>query len=450
MTPNKSMELSCRMQHLMRQDMLQFLGPIFPVDAVKQFESVKTEKKKRDRVYNAENTLMTMIVTAVQADKSLLNSVSIFQEIFKRNRDAVMKNELARMDNLRSNSQTKQRVGRPGKYEVKLPVSKMKDISTNTAAYSKARGRIEMEMIEAVFKATTSYKRMNCIKPWHGRVAYNTDGTFFQMQDTELIPEKYRVQKSKNGTLQGYPQGLLQVLTQHGSGLISGYKIAGRTETELRIAPELVDQLPRHSLLLADDFYNCYAFLARVIEKKIDIIVPEKKGRKFIVIRSLGIDDDIVELAKPDRALPLLDGQILPQKLVVRRIVYPDTEDPQIKHVILTTILDENIGAIEIVRKYSARWDIEITIREIKTMMDLNIARAKSEEMVFKEFGVALCAYNLLRRIITQSVEETDFSPQGDIFQKLFAPYQNILVDRKGRVYSRWSPGRPAVNHKKN
>jgi hypothetical protein len=141
---------------------------------------------------------------------------------------------------------------------------------------------------------------------------------------------------------------------------------------------------------------------------------------------------------------------VFPPKLVVRRIVYPDTQDPAITHVLLTTILEESIGKTEIILKYASRWDVEITIREIKTMMDMNIARSKTEDMVFKEYAVAFTAYNLIRKMVALSVEETDFPPQGDIFQKLFAPYKNPLVDRKGRVYSRWAPGRPAANHQKN
>lgn len=451
MTPNKSLELSCRIQNLMSQDMLQFLQPLFPIDTVKEYERENQANKKRNRVYTAENTLMTMVVTAVQNDKSLQNSVNIFQEVFKRNCESVLKSEQERIDKIKSEAKLKPRgVGRPGKYEVKLPISKIKDISSNTAAYSKARSRLDLALVEKVFEATTNSKGMSCIQPWHGRIVYNTDGTYFQMQDTKLIPEKYRVQKSQDGTLQGYPQGLLQVVTQHGSGLISGFKIAGRTESELKVAPGLVDQLSPHSLLLADDLYNCYAFLSLVIEKKIDIIVPDKKNRNYTVIRSLGDGDEIIELKLPKNAKLLKENQILPQKIVVRRIVYPDTENSKIIHVILTTLFDKTISKLEIVQKYASRWDIEITIREIKTMMDMNIARGKSEEIVFKEYGVALIAYNLLRRIIAKSVEETDFSPQEDIFQKLFAPYQNILVDRKGRVYSRWSPGRPSSYHGKD
>jgi hypothetical protein len=451
MTPNDSLTLSCRIQELMRKDMLQFIEPLFPKQAIKEYEQEYAFNKKRDRIYTCENTVMTMLITAIQDDKSLQNSVDIFQEIFTRNRKTIIAEENTRVEALRVQAhEGKPRVGRPSVYKVKLPVSKIKDISLNTAAYSKARGRVDMVLIDKVFKATADSDKLDCVKPWHGRIAYNTDGTYFQMQDTKEIPEKYRAQKSKDGKLQGYPQGLLQVLTQHGSGLVVAYKIAGRTESELKIAPDLVSELPSGSLLLADDLYNCFAFLAHVVEKGVDIIVPEKKDRLYTTLSSLDLGDEIVELARPRDAHRLFEGQRLPEKLVVRRIVYPDTQDPQKTHVLLTTVLDESIDKMEIVMKYASRWDVEITIREIKTMMNMNIARSKTEEMVFKEYGVALSVYNMLRRIVAKSVKETDFSPQTDIFQKLFAPYKSSLVDRRGRVYSRWAPGRPSAYYQKD
>jgi hypothetical protein len=63
-------------------------------------------------------------------------------------------------------------------------------------------------------KESTGTTDLNCVEKWYDRYVFNTDGTYFQMQDSPGIPEKYRVQKDSEGKTQGYPQGLLQVLTQ--------------------------------------------------------------------------------------------------------------------------------------------------------------------------------------------------------------------------------------------
>lgn len=450
MTPNKSLDLTCRIQDLMRQDLLQFIEPIFPKAAISDYQQEHLNCKQRERVFTPESTLLTMIITSFQADKSLQNSVNIFQNIHNKNNDEILKQEQERVEKLRLDIKGKKpHAGRPPKFEVKLPISKTKEISSNTAGYSKARSRVDLALIETTYEATKDDTDLLCVKKWHGRTVYNTDGTYFQMQDTKSIGEKYRAQKNKDGTLQGYPQGLLQVLTQHGSGFISAYKIAGRTESELHVAPDLVRKLPPKSLLLADDLYSSYAFLAFMTGIGQDIIVPDKKDRRYNIIEEIDIGDQIIEIKKPSDVNPLFQDQKIPDKLKMRRITYRDTENPEKSHYILTT-LEPSIPSMEIVMKYSSRWDIEITIREIKTLMDTNIARGKTEEMVFKEIGVELVAYNLLKRIIVKSVDETDFSPETNLFQKLFAPYKNTLVDKKGRVYSRWASGRPADYHQGN
>jgi len=447
MTPNKSLELSCRIRDIMKKDLLQFIEPIFPSGIIREYE-LQPGSKQRDRVFNKENTLLTMIITALHADKSLQNSVRFFQEIFQRNRHMLRQNTNKEAPAFESaKGLVKRGRGRPRLDRVRVAVSKLKDISSNTAAFSKARKRVDIGLISKMFKATTDFSLMKCVNRWHGRLVYNTDGTYFQMQDTPEIPSRYRVQKNADGTPQGYPQGLLQVLTQHGSGLISAYRIAGRNESELALLADMTNELPEKSLLLADDLYNCYAMFCLLRERGIDIIIPDKKNRNYRVIKRISSNDEIVEITKPTVFRPLFKGQNVPKKITLRRITYSSSHYPKHQWVLLTTILDETIEKTEFICKFSGRWDIEITIREIKTIMDINIARSKSEDMVFREMGVALIAFNLIRKIIAESAAETPFPPETDLFQELYSSHKATLVDRKGRVYSRWSPGRPPAHH---
>lgn len=449
MTPNLSANLSYRIKDLMRRDVLQFIEPLFPVGAIRSYVP-QSAKKRRDRVFNMENTFLTMVITAVHEDKSLQNSVNIFQEIFHRSQQKLLCQAADEQQQLQAAcAQDNPKPGRPRLFKVKVATSKKKPISQNTGAYSRARDRVEQGLIDSVYTATTQTQGLGCVKPWHGRTVYNTDGTYFQMQDSPQIPDTYRAQKNGDGTLQGYPQGLLQVLTQHGSGFIADYRIAARRDSELQQMAKMCENIAPNSLILCDDLYNCYAMISHCIQRGIDIIVPDKKDRKFEVIRTIAPKDDIVRINKPRVIKPLVAGQVYPPYLTLRRITYADVLDPQVQHVLLTTILDETIEKTEVVTKYSGRWDVEITIREIKTMMGVNIARSQSEDMVFKEMGVAIIAYNLLRRIIAESTKETAFPPETDIFQELFTHCTPALVDRKGRVYSRWAPGRPSYRLKK-
>ena len=112
------------------------------------------------------------------------------------------------------------------------------------------------------------------------------------------------------------------------------------------------------------------------------------------------------------------------------------------EYVLLTTILDKNIKKDEFQLLYLTRWDIEIGIREIKTLMDINVLRSKTPDMAYKELCVSLSSYNLIRKIIYASIKDLPFSPEEDFIYKFYTLNQNILIDKKGRAYNRWSPGR--------
>jgi len=67
---------------------------------------------------------------------------------------------------------------------------------------------------------------------------------------------------------------------------------------------------------------------------------------------------------------------------------------------------------------YLTRWDIEIGIREIKTIMDINVLRSRTPDMALKELAVTLAAYNLIRKVIYASIRDLPFSPKEDFIQK--------------------------------
>lgn len=77
--------------------------------------------------------------------------------------------------------------------------------------------------------------------------------------------------------------------------------------------------------------------------------------------------------------------------------------------------------------------------------MDINILRSKTPEMVLKELNVSLATYNLIRQIIYEGIKEMPFSPKEDFIQKFYNLNKNVFVDKKGRVYARWSPGRRGI-----
>ena len=81
MTPNQSLSKSNQLREYLRADYLQGIHSVFPHEVIDKYDSSST----RDRVYSCENTILTMIYSATQVDKTLQNAVNIFGRIHQNN-----------------------------------------------------------------------------------------------------------------------------------------------------------------------------------------------------------------------------------------------------------------------------------------------------------------------------------------------------------------------------
>jgi hypothetical protein len=208
----------------------------------------------------------------------------------------------------------------------------------------------------------------------------------------------------------------------------------------------LLTSFPSNFYILADDLYNTYYHFNLVQQQKGQIIVPGKRVKNYTVVKIISEGDEIVKINKPHKCpnyIPREEWNNLPQSILLRRISYQyQTKDGIETAILYTTIVDETIEKAEIILKYTSRWDIEICIRETKTLMDINVLRSKTPDMLAKELIASLIAYNFVRYFISKSVENTDFSPQRNIFYECTPTNHTILLDKKGRVFNRWSCGR--------
>jgi hypothetical protein len=345
-------------------------------------------------------------------------------------------------------SQLPVKAGRPKTYKSRLPKIYRNPLSENTAGYSIARKSLDISIFEDVFRYSADFGDLDNER-WHGMKTYIADGTYLQLQDTEDIKSQYFV----NGQEDSYPQALLQVLIRQGTGQVSQFVLDSRNVSELFLVISMIRNLEENSLLLADDLYNTFYHFCLVLAQKCHIIVPGKRDRNYKVVRQINANDQIVEISKttrPDYVSPE-EWQNLPKSILMRRITYTyPTKKGEEAAVLYTTILDEKIKTSDIIVKYTMRWDIEISIRETKTLMDINVLRSKSSGMMLKELIIALTAYNMVRRKIAESADAVGFPPQDNIFQKFTSFNRSIFLDKRGRVFYNRSPGRPGYANGKN
>lgn len=435
---NRSLAISSKIQEFKLGNVIGLLEKEFPSSFL---TLLKDSNSGRNRIFTVHNTLLTMMLTATQQDKTLKNSVDLYYVIHqqqKEQRRAELQHRARKQQELDQTMSVK-KAGRPKKYEVHLPKSLENDISLNTAAYSKARERVPVSLTQELFEASRIKEAENNYTHWHGYRVLIGDGTYVQMQDTEMIRKEYEVKHHGVGS-DGYPQALLEVLIERGTGQLSCFRLANRHTSELPLLYEMIDELPCGTLLLLDDLYNCFEVIAKCRRKGIELVIPAKRERGYELVETLSAGDEIIRIKTPKNRSKWLENNEKADTFLLRRICCKSPEGKE--YVLHTTILNREIGKEEIQMLYLSRWDIEISIREVKTIMDVNILRSKTPDMALKELAISLAAYNLIRKIIYASIKNLPFSPKEDFIQKFYTSNQDILIDKTGRVYNRWSTGR--------
>jgi hypothetical protein len=440
MTANESLNLSLQVHDLLKTDLSHVFHEDIPFELIeKQTREVMPDS--RDRIFTPCNVILTMLLSATKEDKSIQEGLNTFKLVFENDCQKVFQAESLQLEQEKiTDSLCKKGPGRPKKYLSALPKSHQKPLSDSTAGYSTARTKLNTSIVQTVFEHSADFGDLEN-EQWYGLKTFITDGTYLQLQDTEDIKSEYAVKNQETS----YPQALLQAFIRQGSGQVSQFKIASRQTSELALVVSMIKKLEEGSLLLADDLYNSYFHFCLILLQGCHIIVPGKRTRNYKVVRKISENDLIVEVLKTKRPDYVCkdEWKKLPDKILLRRIEYTYPTKSGIESAVLyTTILDDKITASEIVTKYSMRWDIEISIREVKTIMDINVLRSKSREMLFKELLIALTAYNLVRKVIAKSADKLGFSPQKDIFPKFDSSSSTVFLDKRGRVFCKKSPGR--------
>jgi hypothetical protein len=98
----------------------------------------------------------------------------------------------------------------------------------------------------------------------------------------------------------------------------------------------------------------------------------------------------------------------MPDELKVRELRVP-VKQPGFRVdelVLVTTMLDgEEYTKKELADLFLPRWNIELDLRSIKDVLQMDVLRCKAPEMVEKEIWMHLLAYNLIRGVMAKAAE---------------------------------------------
>jgi IS4 transposase len=287
--------------------------------------------------------------------------------------------------------------------------------SSNNKSYCKARMRLPESLVRRLVRETGRLLHLQSEEgwKWKGRSVMLVDGTTVSMPDT---PENQKMYPQPEGQKPGvgFPIARLVAIISLSCGAVIDVAIGpykGKETGEHALLRQILGSISAGDIILGDRYYCSYFLIAMLQRLGADAVFRIHGSRKsdFRRGKRLGKKDHIVTWEKPKQRPDWMDESMyrqMPDTLTMREIKINGK-------VITTTLLNpKEVTRKEIGELYTKRWLIEVDFRFIKTVLQMDILRCKTPDMVCKEIWVHLLAYNLIRTVMAQAAHHYNLPPR--------------------------------------
>ena len=190
MTANESLILTLHFKELVKTDLSHAFSADIPTDLIEELAK-KLNQGSRECIFTPVHIVLSMLLSAVQEDKSLQQGLNLFRVIFESNTKVALEKEKELLEEEKNrDEQIPRQAGRPKQYRSKLPKRYQQPLSESTAGYSIARKKLDTSIFETVYQHSCDFGDLDK-ESWHGMKTFICDGTYLQLQDTEDIRTQY-------------------------------------------------------------------------------------------------------------------------------------------------------------------------------------------------------------------------------------------------------------------
>ena len=296
-----------------------------------------------------------------------------------------------------------------------LAMEKGETASPDTAAYCKARARLEQEDLDSAnaqvvesIQATPGAGRL-----WHGRRVKVVDGTGLSMPDTPANQAVYpQSKRQKRGC--GFPLMKVVALFSLSTGALLGIAKGAMNISERALFRKLWKRFNPGDVVLADRGFCGYATFLLLARRGVDCVMRNHQRRTVGLsqLKRFGKGDRLIQWRKSAVGPKWLDvaaWRAMPARLLLREIHFR-VEVPGFRTeavTVVTTLLDPKAFPTDaFVELYRRRWLAELFLRDIKTTLGMDILRCKSPRMIHKELTMYGIAYNLIRALMLEAASQ--------------------------------------------
>jgi hypothetical protein len=183
-----------------------------------------------------------------------------------------------------------------------------------------------------------------------------------------------------------------------------------------------------------------FFLIADILGKGADGIFRGQSQRHYDFRKGerLGKNDHKVDWGKPSKPewMDQKTYESYPEEIEVREF------KAEGKVYVTTFLNDKGYHKKELARIYELRWQVEITLKNIKSTMNMDMLSCKTPEMVIKEIGIHFLAYNFIRVIMAEACSKHDAKPNQISFKgtvqlvnEMMAHFINTGRSRNKKIY---------------
>ncbi|HEV3250894.1 MAG TPA: IS4 family transposase, partial [Puia sp.] len=293
-------------------------------------------------------------------------------------------------------------------------VSNGGDISTNTGPYCKARQRLSETMVRELVTTVGQSSTRGAPRSWkaYGRQLKAFDGTTVKATDTAKNQSAFPQHKNQAKGA-GFP--ILRIVTVMSLtiGTVIGYATGaykGKGTGEASLLREIADCIEKDDIVLGDAYFPSFFTIADLSRRGADGIFRGQGQRHYDFRKGirLGKNDHVVIWKKPKQKPEWMtkdEYDSYPNEISVREFKVSGA-------VYVTTFLDsKKYFRKELAEIYVKRWQIEINLKSVKSVMEMDMLSCKTPDMLRKEIGIHFLAYNFIRLLMAEACIKHDKFP---------------------------------------
>jgi hypothetical protein len=310
--------------------------------------------------------------------------------------------------------------------------------SAKTGAYCIARDKLDEQSMQRL--VTASGREIEDNSPdhwlWLGHRVVTADGATVTMADTPENQAAYP-QLSSQAPGCGFPILRVVVLFALSTGVVlemamGRYK--GKLTHEVSLFRQIDQIIEESDVFLADRAYAGWFEMARMIGRGAHVVVRKHQMRKSDFRSGIryGKDDHSIQLDKPQRPkwMSAEEYETYPDYITIREVRIRVTQKGfRTREIIVHTSLLDDIEYTkeDIAALFRRRWQAELHLRSLKTIMQMEHLRCKKPHRVRNEIRCHMLAYNLIRGVMAESAYEADIEPWQISFKSTLTTVSDML-----------------------